>query len=105
MKYSFEITSSPESNYHVCAACMFEEEAASPILYLNAFANEHFGRLGLESLGDQLDLRRCSLNGASRDEGVLCSAAFAMIAGVPTIHMIAGPLMKQEIYKGASGAD
>jgi hypothetical protein len=105
MKYSFEITSSPESKYHVCAACMFEEEVASPVLYLNEFANQHFGSLGIDSLGDQLDLRRRPLDGNScDDDGVLCSAAYVMIAGVPTIRMIAGPLMKEEIYGNARGA-
>lgn len=104
MKYSFEITSSPESKYHVCAACMFEEEVASPVLYLNEFANQHFGSLGIKSLGDQLDLRRRPLDGDCCDEGVLCSAAFVMIDGVPTIRMIGGPLMRQELHGRSRGA-
>lgn len=98
MKYRFEIVSSPSSKYHVCASCVFQEEAASPLLYLNEYANDHFGRLGLDSLGDQLDLHRDKLCEAEVScETWLCSAAFVLIDGVPTIRMIAGPLMKQEL--------
>ena len=78
---------------------MFEEEGIAPVAYLNSFANEHFGRLGLSGFGDRLDMHRLPIDERTPSgETLLCSAAFLTIEDVPTIHMISGPLMKQEIY-------
>ena len=99
MQYEFEIVSSPESKFEVCVACMFEEERLYPVAYLNLWAKKHFGDLGVAALGDRLDLHRFPVGThAPSAETVFCSAAFVVIDGVPTVQMIAGPIMRQELY-------
>ncbi|MDQ8027171.1 MAG: hypothetical protein REJ23_00475 [Brevundimonas sp.] len=96
MQYRFEIVSSPDSKVEVCEGCMFEDELLDPILHLNDRAKYHFSRLGRAGLGDRLDLVRYLINDPAPAEGELfCSAAFILVGNVPTVRMIAGPLIKR----------
>lgn len=99
LQYEFEIRCSEESKTEVRVAIMFEEEQIAPVLYLHKYAQKHFGDLGPNSLGDRLELHRRPVDDrAGSGETLLCSAAYNMVDGVPTILMIAGPLVRQTIY-------
>jgi hypothetical protein len=96
MKYQFEVTASPESKFDFTAGYMFEEEDLTPVLHLHQVAIEHFGSLGPQALGDELVMRRYPAGVPDwTGETVFCLARFELVEGVPTVRMMAGPLIKQ----------
>lgn len=100
MQYDYEIRSAEGSRLDVREPIMFgEEHLFVPILHLHGVAQLHFRDLGPSSIGERLDLHRLPIDGhRGPGETVFCSAVFRMFDGVPTVHMMAGPLFKQMIY-------
>ncbi|RZI99631.1 MAG: hypothetical protein EON90_10810 [Brevundimonas sp.] len=97
MTYRYEITST-NADHELAVGCVFEAEGVAPLIYFNAFAADFFAQKREQALSGTLELRRYLLKADdSPDESLLCMAEFKMIDGVPTVRMVAGPIMKDEL--------